>query len=498
MWGWQGNQTLLLLVPRNSIQPRMNNEEHDCRNALAAGPVAWRRHFGPYVALLMAVGCAWIDLARGADFSTTGLTNSNSEAMAAAPSRDLEQSWNWHIQNTMIVQGYPPFSARYSGPNSLPSGGEVRETISLDLIGGARLWHGAEAHIDGLMWQGFGIGRTLGIESFPNGEGFRLGTSVPNVTFARMFLRQVIGLGGEQETIADGPLQLASRVDIARITLTLGKFSAKDIFDNNAYANDTRSQFMSWGLMANEAWDYPADSIGFMTGVAAELNQVNWTVRYGFFQVPRTSNGMAQDGHYLDAWAMVAEFERRFNVREHPGAIRLLAYLNQANMGSYQQALENSSRPADIGATRQHRHKYGFGLNLEQEIVTNVGAFLRLGWSDGKNEAWAFADVDRSAAGGLSLKGGLWRRPNDTFGVGGVLNAISDVHQRFFAAGGTGILAGDGALRYGWEESLEIYYDVQIWRTVHAALDYQFIANPAYNRDRGPVSVFAARLHWDF
>jgi high affinity Mn2+ porin len=235
-----------------------------------------------------------------------------------------------------------------------------------------------------------------------------------------------------------------------------------------------------------------------MTGFAAEFNQPSWTVRYGFFQVPRTSNGMALDGHYLDAWAMVTEFERRYALNGHPGAVRILAFLNQARMGSYQQAVNSPVRPADILASREYRQKYGFGLNVEQEIVRNVGVFARLGWSDGHSEAWAFADVDRTATAGVSIKGGFWHRPNDTIGLADGLNAITREHQQFLAAGGTGILAGDGALNYGIEESLEAYYDFAVWKTIHAALDYQFIVNPAYNRDRGPVSVFGARLHWEF
>jgi high affinity Mn2+ porin len=172
----------------------------------------------------------------------------------------------------------------------------------VDLFAGVRLWRGAEAHVDGLMWQGFGLSKTLGVEGFPNGEAFRLGTKVPNVTIARLFIRQTIGLGGEQETVEDDQLHLGGKQDVSRITLTLGKMSAKDIFDNNAYANDPRTQFMNWGLMANEAWDYPADSLGYMTGFAVELNQPHWAVRYGFFQMPEVSNGMAQDAHYLEAW----------------------------------------------------------------------------------------------------------------------------------------------------------------------------------------------------
>src|SRR5580658_10235397 len=203
-----------------------------------------------------------------------------------------EQKWNWHVQNTDIIEGYPSFSSQYSGPNSLPSGGEARESVSFDLMAGVRLWPGAEAHVDGLMWQGFGVGNGVGVEGFPNGEGFRLGTTVPNGAIARLFLRQIINLGGDKETVPDDDFDLAGSEDISRLTITIGRFSAKDIFDNNAYANDPRTQFLNWGLMANEAWDYPADSIGFTTGLSIELNQPKWTLRYGFFQEPAEQNGL--------------------------------------------------------------------------------------------------------------------------------------------------------------------------------------------------------------
>src|SRR6516225_1982700 len=268
----------------------------------------------------VGVGFSCAGTAAAADL-TAGDTN--------APASTEDQPWNWHAQNTVIAQGYPAFSADYAGPNSLHPGGQTRETISLDLLAGARLWRGAEAHVDGLMWQGFGVSKTLGVEAFPNGEAFRLGTSIPNVNFSRVFIRQTIGLGGQQEKVEDGPLQLAGNRDSSRVTLTLGKMSAKDIFDNNTYANDPRTQFLSWGLMANEAWDYPADSLGYETGFAAELNQPKWAVRYGFFQMPKVSNGVAQDQNYLKAWGMVTEFERRYTINDHPGVVRLLAFLNR-------------------------------------------------------------------------------------------------------------------------------------------------------------------------
>ncbi len=422
------------------------------------------------------------------------------------------QNWNWHVQNTDIVQGYPAFHAPYSGPNSLPPGGEIRETVSLDLYAGIRLWRGAEAHVDGLTWQGFGLGNTEGVEGFPNGEAVKFGTQVPNGTLARLFIRQTIGLGGEQETIRDDELDLASTEDVSRLTFTIGRFSAKDIFDNNAYANDPRTQFMNWALMANATWDYPMDTVGFTTGAAVELNQRKWALRYGFFQEPGIKNNWtaedqylkwpvdnsAGDGEFWHSWAMVTELERRWSINTHPGTIRLLAFDNEADMGSYQEAVNNPARPADVAATRAYRFKYGFGLNFEQEVMRDVGLFSRLGWNDGREEGWTFTDINYSGSLGLSINGESWRRPDDTFGLAGVLSGISHENQQYLEAGGTDILDGDGALNYGWEKIIETYYDFKIWKAVHGALDYQFICNPAFNRDRGPVSVFGARLHWEF
>ena len=162
-----------------------------------------------------------------------------------------------------------------------------------------------------------------------------------------------------------------------------------------------------------------------MTRPAAELNQPQWAVRYGFFQVPRRANGVALDSHYVAAWAMVAEFERRYASNQHPGAVRWLAYLNRADMGSYQAALDNPARPADIVATRDYRYKSGCGLNVEQELVPNLGLFSRLGWSNGKTEGWMFSDVDHAASLGLRLKGEAWHRPADVFALAVAFNGLS-------------------------------------------------------------------------
>jgi len=426
-----------------------------------------------------------------------------------------EQIWNWHVQNTEAVQGFPAFPAKYSGPNSLPTGGETRETVSLDLMAGVRLWQGAEAHIDALMWQGFGLNNTLGLEAVPNGEAYRLGTKDPNGMIARLFIRQTIGFGGEQEEVADDQLTLAGKQDVSRLTFTLGRMSTADIFDRNTYANSPRTQFMNWALVNNEAWDYAADAVGYSTGIAVELNQPEWTLRYGLFQEPKIANNLTGDdtilkwpydsaagyAPVLSAWAMVTELERRYAINTHPGVIRFLAFLNRADMFSYAEAtaiLKANGAGADLTPAKAFRLKYGFELNWEQEVVTNIGVFSRVGWNDGKEQGWMFTDVDYEGTLGISVKGNFWNRPEDTFGLAGIMNGITRVEQEFFAAGGTGIEGGDGNLSYAWEQTLETYYSFQIWKEVHFTLDYQYIANPAFNQDRGPVSVFGARFHWEF
>ena len=383
----------------------------------------------------------------------------------------------------------------------------------MDLFAGVRLWRGAEAHLDGLMWQGFGLSKTHGIEAFPNGDAYKAGAEIPQFMFARLFIRQTIGLGGEQEAAPDDALTLAGKRDISRLTFTLGRFSPLDICDNNTYAQDPHVQFMNWAMMGNLAWDYGQDTVGFTTGVAVELNQPKWALRYGFFQMAREKNGFTGDdqflmspqsgayGPFLRSWAMMAEFERRYSVKAHPGAIRFLAWLNEADMASYQAAipiLEANGVGADISPARAYRYKYGFGLNWEQEVARNVGMFSRIGWNDGHEEAWTFTDVNWTASLGVSVKGEAWRRGADTFGIAGVVSGASRDNQKFLEAGGLDMLDGDGALNYGCEKVLETYYDFQIYKNVHGAPDYQFIIDPAFNRDRGPLSVFGARLHWEF
>ncbi|HLX38449.1 MAG TPA: carbohydrate porin, partial [Candidatus Binataceae bacterium] len=273
---------------------------------------------------------------------------------------------------------------------------------------------------------------------------------------------------------------------------------------------DPRTQFMNWALLANAAWDYPSDSLGYTTGIMAELNQPKWALRYGFFQLPRYKNSWTVEDQYLTLprfdgngdgaffgfWGMAAEVERRYSVASHAGAIRLLAFINEARMGAYSAALAFPG--TNIAATRAYHYKYGFGLNWQQEVAEQIGLFSRIGWNDGHYEGWMFNDIDHTASLGVSVGGARWNRDDDTIGLAGVLSGISRANQRYLDAGGTDILDGDGRLDYGFEKVIETYYDCAVVKQVHLALDYQFVGDPAFNQARGPVNVFALRLHVAF
>ena len=429
-----------------------------------------------------------------------------------SPVETVIQNWNIHGQITETPQGDPGFPARYSGPNSLDNTGEIQETFTSDLSIGARLWHGAEIHVDGLLWKGFGLSNDKGIEAFPNGDAFKLGIETPHFMFAHLFIRETIGLGGKQETVPDGPLTLAGERDISRLTFTFGRFSPTDMFDNNSYAQDPHTQFLNWAMITNLAWDFPADSVGYTTGLAVELNQPRWALRYGFFQVPNTKNGFTADdqilmfppdggdGAFFRSWGMVTEFERRY-ASAHPGTVRVLSFVNKANTIGYRGAtllLRANGPAADLSSARAYRRKYGFGLNWEQKITDTVGFFSRVGWNNGQVEGWMYNDSNWTASLGMSANGTAWRRTSDTFGLAYVVSGASRSNLEFLKAGGADILDGDGALTYGSEKVVEAYYNFAAWKNVRMTPDYELVDNPAFNRDRGPVSVLGVRLHWQF
>jgi high affinity Mn2+ porin len=431
-------------------------------------------------------------------------------ASPPAPADD-GQSGNWHAQNTDIVQGDAAVPAKYSGPNSLGPSSQVQHTVTADLFAGARLPHDAEAHVDFLMWEGFGLSKTLGIEAFPNSDAYKLGTVPPDFMFARLFVRRIIGFGGKQEDVPDDQLTLASKQDISRLTITAGRYAMTDIFDQNTYASDPHTQFMNWATVGNLAWDYAADSVGYTDGIAAEWNKPSSTLRYGVFVMPKVANGFTGDdqilkyppggayGPLLKSWAMMTELERRYTMSARPGVMRYQAWLNEANMLDLDAAthlLQTDGPQANLSPAQAYRYKYGFGLNWEQEIADNTGLFSRLGWNDGRESGWAYTDVNWTASFGASVGGKSWHRPDDTFGLMDILSGASSQNQAFLKAGGVGILAGDGMLSYSPEDVVETYYSHKLPGNLHVTLDYQFVSDPAFNRDRGPVSILGIRIHW--
>ncbi len=406
--------------------------------------------------------------------------------------------WEIHGQTTFLPQGYPAFRAPYSGPNSLTPASQFQDTWSNSLFLNARLWEGGEVYYNPELLQGFGLNNTVGVAGFPNGEAQKSNFPFPHYNTSRLFVRQTFGFGGEQEELASGPLQLAGKADVSRLTLQAGKFSVVDVFDGNAYARDPRKDFMNWSIWSSGAFDYAADKLGLGYGVTAELNQKQWALRSGYFLMDAVSNSNNFDTKVFQRGGYVLELETRYSLFSQPGKLRTIAWLNSAFSGSYRETLDNPALDLDIAQTRRGRIKYGYVINLEQALSDEVGLFGRWSWNNGKTEIMAFTDIDASLSLGTSIKGKRWGRPDDVIGVGGAINALSRDHRDFLAAGGLGPLIGDGRLNYRWERILETYYAFALNKAFTLTADYQFITNPAHNADRGPVHIFSGRLHGEF
>jgi len=396
-----------------------------------------------------------------------------------------------------VTQFHPGFHSPYQGQNSLDPHDRVDETVDLTLFAGLRLWQGAAVYANPELDQGFGLSDTLGVAGFPSGEAYKVGSNPPYLQLPRAFFRQVIDLGGAREEVADGPNQLADTQTADRVTLTAGKFSAVDLFDTNRYAHDPRSDFLNWAVIDSGAFDYAADAWGYTYGVAAEWRQSWWTLRGGVFDMSEVPNSKRLDYGFSQV-AYMLELEERHALGGHAGAARLLGWIDDARMASYADAValgEETGATPNVALVRKRQWRGGLALNVEQEILPNLGAFLRLGTNDGRKEAFEFTDINRSVSAGLSASGAAWGRPDDAIGLAAVLNGLSGDARDYFAAGGLGILIGDGQLRYGAETILETYYSLRALPWLSLSLDYQYIQNPAYNRDRGPVSVFGFRIH---
>jgi high affinity Mn2+ porin len=404
-----------------------------------------------------------------------------------------------HGQFTYVEQETAGFTSPYRGANSLlPDRGA--ETTDATLYLGARLWPGAELWINPELDQGFGLADTLGAAGFPSGEAYKVGKAKPYLRVPRAFIRETYSLDGPTETIEADANQLAGIRGTNRLVFTVGKFGVTDVFDANQYAHDPRADFLNWTAIDAGTFDYAADAWGYTVGAALEWYQSTWTVRLGIFDLSDVPNSEHLEPAFHE-FQGVAELERRYTIAQRSGKVLVTVFDSRGRMGLLTEAVDAaraSGQAIDIAAVRRYRSRLGADLNIEQALTQELGAFARIGKAAGNVESYEFTDIDRTVALGLSLKGGRWRRAGDTIGWAVIDNGISAARQQYLAAGGLGILVGDGRLPHeGPEQILETYYRAALLPFAQLTLDYQWIKHPAYNLDRGPASVFAVRVHFE-
>ena len=412
----------------------------------------------------------------------------------------IDERFSIHGQMTSITQAYSAFNAPYSGANSLPGYSDSAATFDGSLFLGAKLWTGAEAYFNPEIEQGFGLAGTLGMAGFPSGAAYKIGSADPYYRTSRAFIRQTFNLGGETINLENQPNQFAKAITSNNLVITAGKFSVVDIFDTNSYAHDPRSDFLNWAGIDAGAFDYAADAWGYTYGAAIEWSQDWWTLRGGFFDLSVIPNSTQIDIGFKQ-YELVTEFEARHELWGHKGKFKVLGFVNRGNMGRYADAVAQAQQTGgtpDTALVRQMGWRPGIALNFEQEITPTVGMFVRASQNSGAQETFEFTDINQSLSAGLSIKGTLWNRPDDTLGIAGTVNAISKDAQQYFALGGLGVLIGDGALSYGPEQILEVYYNFTATDYLSFGLDYQHITNPGYNTARGPVNIFGFRVHTSF
>ena len=433
---------------------------------------------------------------------------SQSEGFKTSEKNDIDTStaWTYHYQVTTVYQEHPPFNAPYSGQNSMNPNYENALSLTGTVFLGRMLWNNAAFYFNPEIAGGRGISGVFGAGSPFNGETFRVGNVAPTPYVGRAFLHQTFALNSKDyEQRDDEKNELGGEIPTSRLVLNIGKFALADFFDDNKYAHDPRAQFLNWSLMANTAWDYAANTRGYTSGIDIELIQPQWAIRFAEALVPTVPNGENMDLNVTKAHSENAEFEHKLKINGKRGKIRILSYLNTSKAPSYRTAINqmakgDSSLVAYIsGAKEWYSYggkKWGFGASYDQDITADLSIFARAGWNDGHTSTWAFTEVDHSASAGLSWKATAIKRPQDVFGIGYVAAGISKDHRDYLAAGGLGFSLGDGQLKnYAPEQVIETFYSYQLTGSLWISLDYQFMLNPGYNADRGPVNVYGTRIH---
>jgi high affinity Mn2+ porin len=421
-------------------------------------------------------------------------------AHAAAPDGATPEDAALHGQFTYTEQDVGTFSTPYAGPNSLhPQQG--RETVDATLYAGRRLGAGLEGWLNLEIDQGFGLDNTLGIAGFPSGEAYKVGKQKPYLRLPRAFLRETLNVGAPEETVESAANQLAGSRSSDRWVLTVGKFGVTDLFDASRYAHDPRGDFLNWTAIDAGPFDYSADAWGFSAGLAVERYVGAWTGRVALFDLSTVPNSEhLTPGFHQFQW--LGELEHRHTLAERDGKVLVTVYDSRARMGRLADAIalgQQTGNAPDAAAVRRYADRMGVSVLAEQALSADLGVFARAGQAAGNVEAYEFTDVDASLEAGLSLAGRAWQRPTDTVGVAAMQNRISAIRIAYLAAGGVGILIGDGQLPHpGPESILEAYYAAALGSHLTVTVDLQHVTNPAYNRDRGPVTIGALRVHGQF
>jgi len=404
-------------------------------------------------------------------------------------------------QVNIVFQAHPDFHALYSGPNSLSSRAEHATSRVLTLYTGYRLWKNTEALFDLESTGGRGISDALGMAGFTNVDVVRNPELGSKPYPARLMLHQVIAFSEKNEKAERTPTSLLTELPARRIELRAGKMSLADYFDVNSVGSDSHLQFLNWTAVNNGAYDYAADTRGYTVAAVVEYQDHGWGARFAEALMPKVANGPKLDYNLLRARSENMELEFRPEPwKQKKTILRLLSFVNHADMGSYREAVQaflagTDPQPNIEAHRKQGRVKYGFGLNAEQEITKTVRVFGRLGWNEGQNESFAYTEVDQAIEAGADWRMERWRRPSDKIGAAFITNGISQLHQLYLALGGNGFLLGDGRLTYGREDIIETYYNAHLWRGVYVSPELQWAAHPGYNKDRGPVVVPGLRLH---
>ncbi len=411
------------------------------------------------------------------------------------------------VQFNTVYQNTPGFRSPYSGQNSFVFDHSFKQEVT-DTYGvylGSQVTKSLQLYGDVEMFRGAGLSKGLGLGAYTNADVIRAGPANlgQGPYLARLYARYVIPLSGELgEPLTRGMDQLPGREPVDRIEIKGGKLAPTDDFDQNRYANNGRTQFLNYAFLFNTAWDYASDTRGYTIGASVAFVHPTWRLIFGSYQVPTTRNGMNLDDEIYHARGDNVELSlmpNRFGT-----VVRLLAFHNEGRMGDYREAMAIGSAtntvPSTLADEQPGRTKYGFGVNIEQPLANNgeTGLFARLGWANGANSTWSYTEVDRDASMGLQVSGVNWGRPDDRFGIGVAADGLTGSHRHYLEEGGIGMLIGDGALNYGLEKICEVYYRIQLGRFVQLSPDFQYIENPGYNRDRGPVQVYGMRLHMSY